>query len=308
MVTPREEITDGALYKAIAARVAHGESYYVAAPAEHRARNFPLRPAVTVRPPLLAEVTAVVGGPIVMGWLLRLTALATFLAFVMRFSATVEGPRTRMAAIVLAALSIYVLTPIELALYHDIWAGMLVALALALRRPGHWAASIVVATVAVILRELVAPLMIVMIFSALIERRWKEAAAWTAALTLAGAVLAVHWMRVAALPNTEHMVSPGWYRALGWPWVVHTYSMTSLLAFLPTAIGVALVPVAMLGWATVERSLALRVSLWTIGMACLFMVFGRTENYYWGALVAPILPIGLAFAPGALARLWKQAR
>jgi hypothetical protein len=308
LAPPREELTDGALYKAIADRVANGESYYVAAPAEQRARGFPLSPAVTVRPPLLAEITAIVGGPIVMGWLLRLTALATFLAFTARFATTLPNAPTRVAAIVIAAMSIAVLTPIELAIYHDVWAGMLVALALGLRRPGHWIASIAVALVAVLIRELAAPLMIVMIFSALVERRWREATAWAVTFAFAMTLLTFHWLRIAAIPNTEHLVSSGWFRAMGWPWVVHVYSMTGLLVLFPAAIGAALVPLALLGWTTAERSLALRAGLWMIGMACVFMLFGRVENYYWGALVAPILPIGLAFAPGGIGRLLKIAR
>lgn len=308
LAPPPDAVTDGALYRAIAARVANGESYYVAAPAEQRARHFPLRPAVTVRPPMLAEITALVGGPTMMGWLLRLTGFATFLAFATRLSTIVPDPPTRIAAIVLAALSIYVLTPLDIAVHHDVWAGMLVALSLALRRPGHWAASLAAALLAVLIRELAAPFLIVMIFAALTEKRWREASAWTGAFIVAAICLAIHWLRIAALPDTANLVSPGWMSALGWPWVVHVFSMTNLLAFLPESIGTALVPVAILGWTTTERSLALRTSLWVIGMLCVFMVFGRIENYYWGALVAPILPLGLAFAPTGIVRIVRAAR
>ena len=48
LAPPPDAVTDGALYRTIAARVANGESYYVAAPSEQRARHFPLRPVVTV--------------------------------------------------------------------------------------------------------------------------------------------------------------------------------------------------------------------------------------------------------------------
>jgi hypothetical protein len=300
--------TDGTLYRAIAARVANGESYYTAAPTEHRTYRFPLSPVITVRPPLLAEVTAIVGGSTVMGWLLRLTCLATFLAFAARFVTIAPNSPSRIAAFGLAAFSIAILTPIELAVYHDIWAGMLVALALALRRPDRWMASLAVALVAVLIRELVAPLLIVMAFSALIERRWREASAWGTAFVIASAILALHWLRVAALTTPTDLVSPGWLRALGWPWVAHVFSSTNAIQVIPASIGAALVPFALLGWMTVERSLALRIGLWLVGMACVFMVFGRSDNYYWGALVAPILPIGLAFAPSGITHIYRTAR
>jgi hypothetical protein len=308
LAPPPDAVTDGALYRAIAARVAGGESYYVAAPAEQRARHFPLRPVVTVRPPTLAVITAFVGGPNVMGWLLRLTGFGAFLGFALRFSTIVSDPPTRMAAIVVAALSIYVLTPIDIAVHHDVWAGMLIALSLAWHRPGRYAASIAAALLAVCIRELAAPFLIVMIFAALTERRWREGLAWTAAFAAGAMFLTVHWLRIAALPDTANLVSPGWFCALGWPWAVHVFSMTGLLVFLPAAIGTALVPVALVGWMTVDRALAVRASLWMVGMMCVFMVFGRGENYYWGALVAPLLPIGLAFAPTGLARIWRVAR
>jgi hypothetical protein len=39
-----------------------------------------------------------------------------------------------------------------------------------------------------------------------------------------------------------------------------------------------------------------------------FLVLGRPDNVYWGFLFAPILPIGLAFAPAALRDLVRAAR
>lgn len=300
--------SDGALYEAVAARVAAGQSYYEAAPAEHRARGFPLHPAVTVRPPLLAEVTALVGGPVAIGRLLKFTALVTSIAWALRFTRDVPNMPTRIAAMTLAVLSIVILTAPDLAMLHDIWAGMLVALALALRRPGEWGFSLVVALTAALLRELALPLLVVMGFSAVLERRWVEAGAWAAAFVVALTLLSLHWAHVAAITNVHDQVSAGWLRAMGWPWAVRVFSMTNLLQLLPAAIGSALVPFAILGWLTVERGLALRVGLWIIGMMCVFMVFGRDQNYYWGALVAPILPIGLAFAPAGIARVWRVAR
>ena len=300
--------TDGTLYRAINARMTLGEGYYKAAVAEHRLHQFPLRPSVTVRPPLLAAVTTRVGGPTVMGWLLRVTCLVTFLAYAARFATSIPDAPTRIAALVVTAFSIAMLTPIDLAIYHDIWAGVLVALALALRRPDRWLASVIVAFLAVSVRELAAPILIVMAASAAYERRWHEAAAWSAALGISAGFLALHWHQVAALVAPGDLTSPGWLRALGWPWVVHIFSMTNAIQIFPTAIGAALVPLAMFGWTTVERGLAIRTSLWIFGMACVFMVFGRSENYYWGALVAPILPVGLAFAPTSLARVLRAAR
>ena len=39
----------------------------------------------------------------------------------------------------------------------------------------------------------------------------------------------------------------------------------------------------------------------------LFMIAGRPENWYWGALVSPLLLVGLAFTPMALKSLVRSA-
>jgi hypothetical protein len=44
------------------------------------------------------------------------------------------------------------------------------------------------------------------------------------------------------------------------------------------------------------------------GYALLLAVFCRVDTYYWGLLAAPILPIGLVFAPDSLRDLWRGVR
>jgi len=48
------EKSDTALYRKVAERVAKSENYYEAAVAEHRLRDYPLKPFVTVRLPTSA--------------------------------------------------------------------------------------------------------------------------------------------------------------------------------------------------------------------------------------------------------------
>jgi hypothetical protein len=37
------------------------------------------------------------------------------------------------------------------------------------------------------------------------------------------------------------------------------------------------------------------------------MIIGRPDNFYWAIMLAPLLPIGLAFAPAALRDLIRSA-
>lgn len=299
---------DAELYRAVAARVQAGEDYYIAAATEQRARNYPLKPFVTVRPPLLATATAAAGGPATMGVILQLLVLATLGAVVLRLRSVSENRVERIAAIGLAALSLLVIAQPDLALWHEAWAAVLVALALAVHRPERWWPSVPIALVAALVRELAIPFLLVMGFWALVEKRRAEAAAWGAALTIAAVALALHAQAVAAVVTVADPISPGWSGAGGWPFVASMLAKTSMFAMLPAWIAAALVPFALLGWARLADGTARRAALWTGGMMAAFMLFGRPDNFYWGLMLAPLLPIGLAFAPRAVHSLARGNR
>jgi hypothetical protein len=61
------------------------------------------------------------------------------------------------------------------------------------------------------------------------------------------------------------------------------------------------------GWTAWRSSVGAAAALYCLGMGLAFCVVGRPNNFYWGAMVAPILLIGLAFAPRALAALVRAA-
>ncbi len=304
---PPAWMRDLALYQDIARRVGSGESYYVAAPAEHRRRGTPLRPAVTVRPPVLAEAVGALGEP-VMFILQAGVALAVFVLLALRLTDAPGSRLARYAGMAIAAASIGVLVDHDNAVIHDVWAGLLIALALILRTPERWLASIAVALLAATMRELAAPFLLVMLAAALVERRWREAVAWGVALMMAGAFLMLHWHWVDLVTSAQDTASEGWVRARGWPGVIATCTRATGLALLPLWLGGILIPLAVAGWASVERSLALRVTLWLGGMMIMFMLIGRANNLYWGALIAPLLPVGIAFAPRAMTSLARAAR
>ena len=67
---------------------------------------------------------------------------------------------------------------------HELWAGMLVALAFGLHRPGRWGALLAVAALALAIREHALPFVLLLCAMAAWRRDWTEAAAW-AALVLA---------------------------------------------------------------------------------------------------------------------------
>jgi hypothetical protein len=63
----------------------------------------------------------------------------------------------------------------------------------------------------------------------------------------------------------------------------------------------------MLGWAGWRSPAGSFATLLYLGYGLLFMIAGRDDNYYWGAMIAPTMFIGLAFVPMAVRGLLTSA-
>ena len=295
-------IGDHALYGNIAARVAAGEDYYVAAAAEHRANNYPLIPFVTVRLPTLAHIFAL-GGPT--GGMLIVAAIgvAAILAWRRRLLDEPALPRyARFAALVMAAN----LSPIiarDWVLIHEVVAGALVALALALYRPERPWAALAVLLVAALIRETVVPAAIVLGCFALVDRDWRAVGAWVGVGVVMLGVMLLHLDAVTAVTRPGDLASPGWNGAGGWHSYLAFVHHVSAFRFLPEAATAVLIPLALFGWTAWRSRLAAAMLAVQLVYAVILMLFARPNNFYWAMLVVPTLYTGLIFAPAALAAL-----
>jgi hypothetical protein len=296
---------DALLYQRIAARVATGEGYYEAMAAEHRASDYPLKPFTAVRQPLLAETAATLG-PGGADLLMRLLAVVAVVGTVMRLAPRLRPP-FREVAILLSATSAGAFVQAGMWVWHDIWAGLLVALALACRTRRRWGASVLLGLLAAAVRELAFPFLLVMGAAAWWDGNRREALAWFAAAATASALLALHAIHVQAIVRPGDPTSPGWLTLGGWRFDLALARQTSLLLALPAWITAIVTPLALLGWSAWRGAYASRViamlGLWMTS----FLVIGRPDNSYWGFLFAPLLPVGLALAPAALLDLVRAA-
>jgi len=296
---------DAALYRAIDARMTAGEGYYRAAAEEQRLRRYPLRPFVTVRLPTLSWLAAA-AGPAGALLLLRLLVVATIAATIVRIRQAVAAPPLRVAACVLAAACAVPFAQPVLALWHEMWAGLLVALALACRSPTRWWPSVLIGLAAALMREIALPFLLVMACAAMVERRRGEAFGWVAAIGAFALAMAAHAVAVHAVSTPQDLASPGWSGLGGWRFVLVVARDCSLLRAVPMPVAAILVPLALLGWAAWPGGYAARAALALGAWSCAFMAVGRPDNFYWGLLMAPILPIGLVLAIPALADLVRQ--
>ena len=298
---------DAELYRAVAKRISIQQSYYNAVAVEHRARGYPLKPFVTVRPPLLATATAFAGGIATVERVFLLVVLITAIVMALTLRAAVSAPAVRFAAMALCSVALVAIAVPELAIWHEAWAATLIALALAVRRPHRWGLSVGLGLTAAVLRELALPFLAVMAFCAASERHWREAIAWVAAIGGALLALGIHARHVAGIVRADDLVSPGWEGGGGWPFVVAMLGQSTVFAVLPATLVALAVPLALLGWVGWDTPMGRRAALWSLGMITAFMFVGRVDNFYWGMMLATTLPIGLAFAPRALFDLMRSA-
>jgi hypothetical protein len=311
---PRDD--DLALYDRVIARIGQGENYYAVAAEEHRRGNYPLRPGVAVRLPTLAYGLVLLGdkgegadvmvpGEVAAAMLLM---LAVVWAWWKRLGEEPGGTRFRLIGTALMFMGASLGMNRYYFVLHELWAGMLLALAFALHRPGRkWGAALAVAALALAIREHALPFVLLMAAMALWRRDWKEGAAWSALALAFGLALAVHLQLIAQQVLPTDPEGPDWllFRGLsGW---LSSVVLSSNLRFLPDFISGPLVLLMVLGWAGWKSGPGAFATLLFLGYGLAFMIAGRADNFYWGAVIAPPMFIGLAFAPRALRSLWSSA-
>ncbi len=303
--------SDLALYKSIIQDVRSGESYYSAALRELRTYDYPLRPFVAVRPPAHALLMATLPDETMRRLALACLAIITTTAWAWHL-ARLQTPPVRyvLALVILGAGTTVAFVP-NLYPFHEAWAGFLIALSMALRRPNAWLLSVLVGTSAALVRELAAPYLLVMVGMALKEGDRKEVCAWIAGILVFAIALAIHAVTVNMMVTTADLVSPSWLQFAGWHFVLQTASSWNLLLQVQPAspwIGAVLVPIALLGLTASGGPLGHRLALTVFGYTLAFLCVGRPDNYYWGLIIAPLWPLGLVTAWAALVRCMTDVR
>ena len=299
--------TDVGFYNRVIDRMRRGEGYEQAAITEQRASGYPVKPFIAVRPPLLAYLLAALPSEKIADMLLAALAAAVIIAWAFRLKDVLPSP------IWLAGAPLLIFTGVEASMtlqgmsrLHETWAGLLIALSLAVRTDRRFGLAVFISLLAALTRELAMPYPLVMAAAALIERRRGEAVAFAAALAIATAGLVWHGLAASALLTAHDPVSPGWLALGGWPFVVATARWNFLALKTGPWVASILVSLALLGSAGLKNGLGLRLFALIAGYAAGFVFFGRPENYYWGLVTAPILSVALCFSARAVNDLVRR--
>jgi hypothetical protein len=295
------------LYEAIVAKVRAGGDYYAVAAHELRTRDFPLRPFITFRLPTLAWMQAGLGLPATWALFAGL-ALATVAAWWVRLKGAFAADSRRVTGAMLIAAGLVIAKSPGLIFLHELWSGLLLALSLALWRPGKWQLSLIVALAALLIRELALPFVLLTGAFALWHRRWGEAAAWGAAVGLFISILVWHYWQVLPVTLPTDPASPGWLSIGGWPTMMRAFRLTSALRVFPAPLGSVAVVLCFFGWLSWKSDTGWLGAMAMLGYGLFFALLSRPNNFYWGLMLAPLLMLGLAFLPQAFADLLRSWR
>jgi hypothetical protein len=304
--TTAAQHSDLQLYRDIISRVHAGEGYYRTTADELRKGNYPLKPFFTFRLPTHATIYAALGerAMVIIFWLLSAALMA---AWWIRLRNCL--PRPLLAAtLVLVAGGLGGLLQPQTGLFHESWAAILLALMIALYRPERIWPAVLAGGAALMIRELALPMILAMAGLALLEKRWKEAGAWSAVVALFAIYVALHahWVSQVVLPRDPP--SPGWSAMLGLQFALKAISKVTLGIRLPDAVAAALLILSLFGWASVRAGWALRVAILLGGYGTMLALLARTDTFYWALIAAPLSFAGLVFLPKAFADLAKAAQ
>lgn len=299
--------SDENLYADILRDTEGGTNYYKAAFREQRAHDYPTRPVFAVREPTLTYCLLLLHFQI-LRYALLLALYAAIIIKLLRITREYQatGP-VRIAAISAAVSGLSIVGAIGAIYLTEVWAALLIAASLIHYEAKNFWASVIFGLLACLCRELALPYLLVMTFFAFAQRRKAETLAWIGAILMFLAFYAFHALQVSQLYRTGDLASQGWVRMNGWNFVVAAARWNILLNPLPAPAVALATCLAVIGLAGSLDERAQRTACVTVGYMAGLCVFGRLENYYWGELYAPLLPLGWILAPSALRDLLSRA-
>ena len=303
---PAAKKSDQTLYKQIVADMARGKGYYEAAAAGHRAFFYPTSPPQVFRLPTLAWMLTGLHLPVLQFAVLLGLYATIMILFYRQLLAQRLSFAARIASIAAVTTGLSIIGLKDAVYWHEVWAALLMALSLLIYRADRWWPSVLLGVLACLIREIAVAYLFVMAGFALYERRWAQSLAWLCGILLAAAAFAAHVHVAAGLYRPGDIVSPSWLGFGGWDFAIATAKWNVLLHALPYPLIALALCLGVIGLAGDDDGRARRAAVIVAGYLAGFLVVGRPDNYYWGVLYTPLLPLGFLLAPAALADLWRN--
>jgi hypothetical protein len=281
-------------------RLNAGEPYYIAVGDELRRRHFPTASPFNWRTPLLFSALAL--NP-------ALGRAAFVVLGLLVLAGTVHLLNSRQSLVVVAGAlaqsgAIWVIFDPGVWVYHEVWAGCLIAFSLFAYAMKRYAGAAILGLLALFVRELAAPYAILCTVLALRAGRRRETYLWMAGLIGYGVYYGWHLWNVSAHQQPgEPSHAAHWLQFGGLSFVVSTLRTNSLVYEVPAWVLSGAFLVVAAGLMAADLPARMR---WTVAVYFLcFAVAGQRFNWYWGWIPGFVVP--LVFADGIRA-MWELSR
>ncbi len=302
---------DMAVYQAVVKRIQGGAGYYDALGTELRAANRPTASIFNWRTPLYLPAIAWLPS---LAWgraILAIAALAALgLAFIVMGRS--EMPFSAVFEVLLMLGPLMVCFAPPGVFFAEVWAGVLIAVSATACGLGWRRVGVPVGLLALFVRELALPYVLVSAFLAWRAKRRSEVWAWTAGLGAYAIYFTVHALIVRSHITPADFANPaaqiqiggmsfhltGWIQFGGLDFLLRASSVGWLM-LLPPWVTALYLPAALLGLGGWTHPTARYASLTVACYMVAFAVMGYTMNLYWGAVYAPLLTFGAACAAPA---------
>ena len=296
---------DLAAYRRIIECVHDGEDYYSAAGDELRRGGYATSSVFNWRLPAYAWLLAVFPQP---EWGQALLTLLALVALALAYAADrADGSVGRSLVLLVTMLGAFLwCIDGDAFLSQELWAGVLIAVSVGAFAVGQRAGGVAAGLAALLMRELALPYVLVALFLACRERRWREVTAWGLGLVGYAFFLAWHaWQVQQHLTGDELAEADGWIQLGGPAFVIHTSQMNAWLFKLPAWVGLLYLLASFLGLAWWRGPVAARVKFTVALYVLAFLIVGKPFNGYWGLLYVALLPFGLIRVVPAACELLK---
>jgi hypothetical protein len=300
---------DARLYRLVVERVHAGENYYDAVATELAALDVVPTSFLFWRLPTYAWLLGRLPDP---SWGRLLLAGLAFAALLLVYGPLRReaGPVPAFAGVLLMITGFLWCFEGDLCYLQELWAGTLIALSIAAYGHGWRWLGVTAGLAALFFRELALLYVLPAVVLAGWQRHAGELAAWGVGLALFGLLLAFHFVEASRrlLPPEQRLPGPDWLQLGGLTFILTTARLNYFLYAAPPWVTALLLPFSLLGAAGWRSAMGLRIALTLGAFLAAFAVVGLPVNNYWGVIFAPLLPLGLVWAPLALRDLLRAAR
>lgn len=295
---------DATTYAEIVSRMQSGTGYYDAAHDVLRANGYGTASIFNWRFPAWPTFLALLPG---LGWAQAFLGLLGIgaIALVASEWRTTLGPMGTGIAAALTALSLAGLLAPESVLFAEVAAGILILLSFAAYAADWRWLGVAAALLALFVRELAAPAVIVAVLYAVRDRRPRELVVLLIGIAAFVAAYALHAATIVSRLGPDDLAyAEGWLQFGGLGFLVRAAQFNGLFALAPVWLSALLLPLGLIGALAALPNL--RAILVLALFVAAFAIIGKPFNTYWGALFTPLMTICAIWSVPAIRDLLRR--